>query len=49
LLQFLLEKMTSWLRRAGLPAGLADEGKDILRETREVISTSKPEENEPEV
>ncbi|MCC5961454.1 MAG: hypothetical protein JJU08_19170, partial [Rhodobacteraceae bacterium] len=42
LLQPLLEKMTSWLRRAGLPAGLADEGKDILRETREVISTSKP-------
>ncbi|MCC5993971.1 MAG: hypothetical protein JJT99_15780 [Rhodobacteraceae bacterium] len=48
-LQPLIEKMTSWLRRAGLPAGLADEGKDILRETREVISTSKPEENEPEV
>lgn len=41
-LQPLIEKMTSWLRRAGLPAELADEGKDILRETREVISTSKP-------
>ncbi|MGY6694678.1 MAG: hypothetical protein ACXIUW_01455 [Roseinatronobacter sp.] len=34
--------MTSWLRRAGLPSELADEGKEILRETREVISTSKP-------
>ncbi|PZX37975.1 hypothetical protein LY56_03176 [Roseinatronobacter thiooxidans] len=42
-LQPLIEKMTLWLRRAGLPAELADEGKDILRDAREVISTSKPE------
>ena len=42
LLQPLIEKMTSWLGHAGLPAELADEGEDILRETREVISTSKP-------
>ena len=48
LLQPLIEKMTSWLRRAGLPAGLAEEGKDILREAREVISTSKPDESGPE-
>lgn len=42
-LQPLIEKVTSWLRRAGLSADLAEEGKAILRETREAILTSKPE------
>ena len=42
-LQPLIERMVSWLRRAGLSAELADEGEDILRDAREVISTSKPE------
>ena len=42
-LQPLIEKVTSWLRRARLAADLAEEGKDILREAREAISTSKPE------
>ncbi|WP_142079288.1 hypothetical protein [Roseinatronobacter monicus] len=42
-LQPLIEKMTSWLRRAGLSADLAEEGKAILRETHKAISTSKPE------
>ena len=44
----LIERMVSWLRRAGLSAdlteeGKTEEGKDILRDAREVISTSKPE------
>lgn len=39
----LIERMVSWLRRAGLSADFTEEGKDILRDAREVISTSKPE------
>ncbi|MGP9792128.1 hypothetical protein [Roseinatronobacter sp. NSM] len=43
LLQPLIERMNSWLRRAELSAGLADEGENVLRDAREVMATSKPE------